>query len=56
MFKIKGIKPYYEDENFSLYLGDSIELLEKISIDTFNMIFADPPYNSSNTKQIWTFF
>jgi len=48
MFKIKGVKPYYEDENFLLYLGDSIELLKKIPEDTVNMIFADPPYNLSN--------
>ncbi len=48
MFKIKGIKPYYESKNFLLYLGDSIELLRKIDEDTFDMIFADPPYNLSN--------
>jgi len=48
MFKIKEVKPYYEDENFLLYLEDSIELLKKIPMDTFDMIFADPPYNLSN--------
>ena len=48
MFKIKEVKPYYEDENFLLYLEDSIELLKKIPMNTFDMIFADPPYNLSN--------
>ena len=40
MFKIKWARPYYEDENFLLYLGDSIGLLKKAPGDTFDMIFT----------------
>ena len=40
---------YYQstDENFSLYKGDSLQILSQIS-NQFDMIFADPPYFLSN--------
>lgn len=38
------IKPYYEDENFILYQGDSIEIMPMIDANSIDMIFADPPY------------
>lgn len=41
-------KPYYHKPNFKLYLGDSLELLPKFRAGSFDMIFADPPYNLSN--------
>ena len=42
------IKPYYQKENFKLYLGDSLKIISQIEEDGFDMIFADPPYNLSN--------
>ena len=42
------IEPYYKKENFNLYLGDSFKLLPQFETETFDMIFADPPYNLSN--------
>ena len=44
----QSIKPYFQDDNFILYLGNSLELLQKIHSETFDMIFADPPYMLSN--------
>lgn len=41
-------KAYFEDENFTLYLGDSLKLLKKIEPKSVDMIFADPPYFLSN--------
>lgn len=41
-------KPYYEKQNFKLYLGNSFESLPKFKSESFDMIFADPPYNLSN--------
>ena len=40
---------YYQStvENFSLYKGDSLQILSQIS-NQFDMIFADPPYFLSN--------
>ena len=40
---------YYQstDKNFSLYKGDSLQILSQIS-NQFDMIFADPPYFLSN--------
>ena len=37
------IEPYYNSADFTLYKGDSLELLERIEIKV-DMIFADPPY------------
>ena len=41
-------KPYYNHDNFKLYLGDCLELLQKFPENSFDMIFADPPYFLSN--------
>lgn len=42
------IKPYFREDNFVLYQGDSVSLLNKLPADSIDMIFADPPYNLSN--------
>lgn len=41
-------KPYFQQEHFVLYNGDSIELLNQLPENSIDMIFADPPYNLSN--------
>lgn len=41
-------KPYYEAHEIALYQADCLELLPQIPSDTFDMIFADPPYLLSN--------
>lgn len=41
-------KPYHNKSNFKLYLGDSLKLLPQFKSESFDMIFADPPYNLSN--------
>jgi site-specific DNA-methyltransferase (adenine-specific) len=41
-------KPYFQKDNFVLYLGDSIALLNQLDENSIDMIFADPPYNLSN--------
>lgn len=38
------IKPYYEKPGFKLYHGDSLEILNTFKEDSFDMVFADPPY------------
>ncbi|PAF53094.1 hypothetical protein BKH42_07905 [Helicobacter sp. 13S00482-2] len=42
------MKKYYERENFKLFLGDCIEILQKATPESVDMIFADPPYHLSN--------
>ena len=42
------LKPYYQKENFKLYLGDSLKIIQQIEEGDFDMIFSDPPYNLSN--------
>lgn len=41
-------KPYFIKDNFVLYHGDSIRILNQLSENSIDMIFADPPYNLSN--------
>ena len=42
------MRKVYEKENVELYLGDCIEILEKATPESVDMIFADPPYMLSN--------
>jgi site-specific DNA-methyltransferase (adenine-specific) len=41
-------QPYFKDDSFVLYHGDSIALLNQLPENSIDMIFADPPYNLSN--------
>ncbi|HEY0010761.1 MAG TPA: DNA methyltransferase [Candidatus Paceibacterota bacterium] len=41
-------KPYFQQDHFVLYNGDSIDLLNQLPEESIDMIFADPPYNLSN--------
>lgn len=45
---MKDIKPFYEKANISLYNEDCIQLMENLPEESFDMIFADPPYMLSN--------
>ena len=44
----KNMLKYYEKDNIQLFLGDCIEILEKATPESVDMIFADPPYMLSN--------
>jgi len=41
-------KPYYEKPKFKLYQANCLDLLAKLSENSVDMVFADPPYNLSN--------
>lgn len=41
-------KPYFQKDDFVLYHGDSIALLNQLAPNSVDMVFADPPYNLSN--------
>lgn len=41
-------KPYYSDENFTLYHADAMKLMDGMQEESVDMIFADPPYMLSN--------
>ncbi len=41
-------KPYYQNDQFTLYLGDSLKILKTFQKESIDMIFADPPYFLSN--------
>ncbi len=48
MPNISGVKPYYEEDGFIFYQGDSLMFLPKLPEDSVDMIFADPPYHLSS--------
>ncbi len=39
---------FYEKDNITLFQGNCIELLNKATPESVDMIFADPPYMLSN--------
>lgn len=43
-----SILPYYKNEDFTLYNGDSLEIMSRLPDNCIDMIFADPPYMLSN--------
>ncbi|MCJ7649877.1 MAG: site-specific DNA-methyltransferase [Candidatus Lokiarchaeota archaeon] len=42
------ISPYFKANNFVLFHGDAIEILNQFDNEYFDLIFADPPYFLSN--------
>lgn len=46
--KIPKKVKYFITDDFNLFLGDTLKILKKIPNETFDMIFADPPYFLSN--------
>ena len=42
------MQPYYKQDNFALYHGDTLQILRGLPDESFDMIFADPPYFLSN--------
>ena len=45
---VHGIKPYYVDNVSALYRNDTFEVLSKMTPESIDLIFADPPYFLSN--------
>lgn len=41
-------KTFYQDENCTLYNGNSLEIMASMPSESVDMIFADPPYMLSN--------
>src|ERR1035437_352467 len=41
-------KPYFQKDNFVLYHGNSLVVLDQLPENSIDMIFADPPYLLSN--------
>ncbi len=42
--QIMRSKLYFDENNFTLFLGDSISILKKLPEKSVDVIFADPPY------------
>jgi site-specific DNA-methyltransferase (adenine-specific) len=44
----ESIHPFYKSDDFTLYNGDSLEIMSRLPDNCIDMIFADPPYMLSN--------
>jgi site-specific DNA-methyltransferase (adenine-specific) len=42
------MREYFQRDNFTLYNGDCIKVLQELPKNSIDMIFADPPYFLSN--------
>ncbi|MFX1418854.1 MAG: DNA-methyltransferase [Promethearchaeota archaeon] len=42
------IEPYFDEQDFTLFHGDILEVLKQFEDKKFDLIFADPPYFLSN--------
>jgi len=42
------LKPYYQEDSFSLYKENCLDALKSLPENSVDMVFADPPYNLSN--------
>lgn len=42
------LKPKFKTDDFALYHGDCLEVMDKLPDNYVDMIFADPPYMLSN--------
>lgn len=45
------MKPYYQDNQCTIYLGDCAEVLPHIPLDVADLILTDPPYPTYLTKE-----
>lgn len=48
--RIRLVQRYYDKLDIQLYLDDCIEILEKATQESINMMFADPPYMLSRCE------
>jgi DNA modification methylase len=42
------MKPYYQDEQVTLYCGDNLEVMSSLAKESISAIVTDPPYGLSN--------
>ena len=51
MRKLKEIKPIYYTEFGKAYVGDSLELLDKLKSETINLVITSPPFSLQRQKE-----
>lgn len=44
----RNVIPYFKDDDFVLYKEDALSFLQHLPENSFDLIFADPPYFLSN--------
>lgn len=52
------MKPYYDNGNQTIYLGDCLEVMKTFEDKSFDLVLTDPPYgvnlgdNAQNQKSL----
>lgn len=46
------MSPYHQSENFILYQGDSLSLINELEDNSIDVVFADPPYFLSSGRKM----
>ena len=46
------IVPYYDSNDFCIYNGDSLSLIEQLKDNSIDLVFADPPYFLSSGRKM----
>lgn len=45
------MKPYYEDEATTIYLGDCLEVMDSLPDKSITTVLTDPPYSSGGRRE-----
>lgn len=53
MTKKEFVKPYYEDEQVTLYHGDCVEVMQAMPDESVDAIVTDPPYGLGFMGKAW---
>ena len=46
----RDIKPYYQDQNCTIYHGECLEVMSKLPDNSIDAIITDPPYGTTQCK------
>jgi len=49
------MKPYYQDEQVTLYCGDNLEVMSSLAKESISAIVTDPPYGLSFMGKRWDY-
>ena len=47
-----AIKPYFDDGQVSLYVGDCLDVLAGLPDGSVDAVVTDPPYNLSGSSEV----
>jgi len=49
------MKPYYEEPNIQIYLGDCLEVMKELPDKSVDLVLTSPPYDNLRTYDSFNF-